>query len=87
MASALGRRGWRAAARNGVRGYSLRHCAITVSAALLTIEGVSSLGLALPITGFGAVRMELDVGIALALALLAAARIPAPPAVARIHAR
>ena len=69
------------------RGYSLRHAAITVSAALLAIEGVSSLGLALPITGWGAARMALDVAIALALALLAAARIPAPPAIARLFAR
>ena len=84
--SAVGR-GWREAARGGVRGYSLRHCAIAISAALLTIEGVSSLGLALPVTGLGAVRETLDVAVALTLALLAAARIPAPPAVARLFGR
>ena len=71
----------------GGQAYSLRHCAITISAGLLTIEGISSLGLALPTTGLGAVRMALDVAIALGLAILAAARIPAPPAITRLFAR
>ena len=69
------------------RGYSLRYVAIALSAALLTVEGVSSLGLALPTTGFGAVRMVVDVALALALALLAATRIPAPPAITRLYMR
>jgi len=72
---------------DGKRSYSLRYVAVAISAALLTLEGVSSLGLALPTTGLGAVRMSLDVAIALALALLASARIPAPPAVVRLYAR
>ena len=71
----------------GRRAFSLRSFAIALSAALLTLEGVSSLGLALPTTGIGAVRMVVDVALALALALLAAARIPAPPAISRLFAR
>ncbi|HZC06327.1 MAG TPA: hypothetical protein VE338_11885 [Ktedonobacterales bacterium] len=66
---------------------SLRYVAVALSAALLAIEGVSSLGLALPTTGSGALRMALDVALALALAVVAAARIPAPPAIARLYAR
>src|SRR5487761_2197904 len=62
--------------------YALRAGAIAVSAALLTLEGVSSLGLALPTTGFGAVRMAFDAALALGLALLATTQAPAPRAIA-----
>lgn len=67
-------------------GFTLRHFAITLSAALLALEGVSSFGLAAPITGFGAVRMTLDVALALALATLAASSIPAPAIIRRLYA-
>ena len=69
------------------RGFSLRYVAVALSAGLLALEGVSSFGLALPISGLGALRMALDVAVGLALALLAAARIPAPRALARPYAR
>ena len=69
------------------RTYSLRYVAVALSAALLALEGVSSFRLALPIGGLGALRMALDVAIALALAVLAASRIPAPRAISRIYAR
>lgn len=71
----------------GGRGFTLRHVAITLSAALLALEGVSSFGLAAPITGLGAVRMTLDVALALALATFAAATFPAPAIIARLYAR
>lgn len=69
------------------RGFTLRHFAIALSAALLALEGVSSFGLAAPITGFGAVRMTLDVALALALATLAAATFPTPAIITRLYAR
>jgi hypothetical protein len=69
------------------RACSLRYVAVALSAALLALEGVSSFGLALPTSGLGALRMTLDVAIALALAVLAAARIPAPRAISRLYAR
>ncbi len=71
----------------GGRAFSLRYVAVAISAGLLALEGVSSFGLALPISGLGALRMAVDVALGLALALLAAARIPASPAIARLYAR
>ncbi|HEX8996673.1 MAG TPA: hypothetical protein VF812_11635 [Ktedonobacterales bacterium] len=61
--------------------------AIALSAALLAVEGVSSFGLALPITGWGSVRMVIDVALALGLAILAATRASAPPAIAQLFRR
>ena len=71
----------------GGRAFSLRYVAVAISAGLLALEGVSSFGLALPVSGLGALRMAVDVALGLGLALLAAARIPAPPAVVRLYAR
>ena len=71
----------------GGRAFSLRYVAVAFSSGLLAIEGVSSFGLALPISGWGALRVVVDVALGLALALLAAARIPTPPAIARLYAR
>lgn len=77
----------RLSARFGGHAFSLRYVAVVVSAAVLAIEGVSSLGLALPTTGLGALRMVVDVAIALALAVVAAMPVSMPPAVARLYAR
>lgn len=71
----------------GGRAFSLRYVAVAISAGLLALEGVSSFGLALPISGLGALRMAVDVALGLGLALLAAARIPASPAIVRLYAR
>ncbi|HET9110096.1 MAG TPA: hypothetical protein VFN78_04645, partial [Ktedonobacterales bacterium] len=77
----------RLSARFGGHAFSLRYVAVAVSAGLLAIEGVSSLGLALPTSGLGSLRMVVDVAIALALAVVAAMPISAPPAVTRLYAR
>ena len=74
-------------ARFGGHAFSLRYVAVALSAALLAIEGVSSLGLGLPTSGLGALRMVVDVGAALALAVVAAMPVSAPAAIARLYAR